>query len=193
MKLRTRPKTETEEDLVALPCKYRGVSLRSRLECRWIIWMDALGIAWEYEPRAVRVGGRPRWTDLWLPREEVWLEIKPEGVPPDEHLALALAEETGSPLLWLAGRPWPGDYTLTFFPRADLPPIKNLRWALGRRDHSEVWVCDPGAVLSLRLSPQLAGPLDWEAARALEFPLFHCETLRQAYLAATTYRFDCAP
>jgi len=34
----------------AIPTVYRGIRFRSRLEARWAVWFDALGIAWTYEP-----------------------------------------------------------------------------------------------------------------------------------------------
>lgn len=32
------------------PTKYAGITFRSRLEARWAVFFDALGISWEYEP-----------------------------------------------------------------------------------------------------------------------------------------------
>lgn len=34
----------------AIPTRYRGVTFRSRLEARWAIMFDLLGLGWEYEP-----------------------------------------------------------------------------------------------------------------------------------------------
>jgi hypothetical protein len=34
----------------AIPTVYRGIRFRSRLEARWAVWFDALGLDWTYEP-----------------------------------------------------------------------------------------------------------------------------------------------
>lgn len=187
---RRAPKPVTLTAADARPVCYGGVSMRSTLEARWACWFSHVGIRWEYERESVRVDGRPRWPDYWLPDQALWVEVKPEHTPADEHLALSIAERTGSGLLWLAGNPWPGSYRVTYFPAATLSPIRNLRWAVGRRDPSEIWLCDPGAMLSIRLSPQLTGAMTWEAAQGMEFPLFDCHSLRQSYSIASGFRFE---
>ena len=37
------------------PTKYAGILFRSRLEARWAVFFDALGISWEYEPETFLV------------------------------------------------------------------------------------------------------------------------------------------
>lgn len=37
------------------PTKYAGITFRSRLEARWAVFFDALGISWEYEPETFAV------------------------------------------------------------------------------------------------------------------------------------------
>ncbi len=61
--------TEPERDLIselsrsmglltpnALPTKYAGITFRSRLEARWAVFFDTLGIEWEYEPQGYKIG-----------------------------------------------------------------------------------------------------------------------------------------
>lgn len=38
--------------------KYKGYRFRSRLEARWAVFFDALGIDWEYEPEGYVVSGK---------------------------------------------------------------------------------------------------------------------------------------
>jgi hypothetical protein len=171
------------DTLEAIPAVYRSARMRSRLEVRWAVWMDCLSIEWHYEHAPVQVHGRPRWPDFWLPAQEVWLEVKPAGTVPDEDLALGVAEVPGSPLIWLSGSPWPGDYSLSLFHFGGVGTGTGLRWALGRRDHSQLWVCDPGAVVAIPLPPR-------EVLEEDDFPLFDCELLREAFRAASTWRFE---
>jgi len=43
------------------PTKYAGITFRSRLEARWAVFFDALGISWEYEPETFLVNNW--WSD----------------------------------------------------------------------------------------------------------------------------------
>ncbi|MDX2708092.1 hypothetical protein PV350_35395 [Streptomyces sp. PA03-6a] len=67
---------------------YAGHRFRSRLEARWAVLFDALGITWEYEPQGYLVGPnrRPYLPDFWLPREKLWVEVKGS----EEHLDVEL-------------------------------------------------------------------------------------------------------
>lgn len=70
----------------AIETRYAGCRFRSRLEARWAVTFDTLGISWDYEPQGVRVTDRlsfglepDRWAylpDFWLPDQEVWAEVK---------------------------------------------------------------------------------------------------------------------
>ena len=46
-------------DLVSpnvIPTMYKGIKFRSRLEARWAVFFDTLGIEWEYEPQGYEIG-----------------------------------------------------------------------------------------------------------------------------------------
>ena len=64
---------------------YRGVRFRSRLEARWAVFFDAAGIPWTYEPEAYEFDGERYLPDFHLPREEAYVEIKP-NLPDAEYL-----------------------------------------------------------------------------------------------------------
>ena len=51
--------------------KYKGYRFRSRLEARWAMFYDAIGVQWTYEPQPVRVDG-----EVYLPDFEVVLDGK---------------------------------------------------------------------------------------------------------------------
>lgn len=58
--------------------RYAGHRFRSRLEARWAVFFDTLGIRWEYEPEGYLVGPNrtPYLPDFWLPQEKLWVEVK---------------------------------------------------------------------------------------------------------------------
>lgn len=60
----------------AIPTVYRGTQMRSRLEARVAAMLDAVGIRWEYEPRAFTFGTVRYVPDFWLPDISTWLEAK---------------------------------------------------------------------------------------------------------------------
>lgn len=62
----------------AIETHYAGHRFRSRLEARWAVFFDSLGIKWEYEPQGYLVGPErtPYLPDFWLPDLNVWVEVK---------------------------------------------------------------------------------------------------------------------
>jgi hypothetical protein len=59
---------------------YKGYRFRSRLEARWAVFFDALGIVWEYEPEGFELSGKVRYLpDFFLAESGIYIEIKPEG------------------------------------------------------------------------------------------------------------------
>ncbi|MFJ2964253.1 hypothetical protein ACIPIC_18380 [Streptomyces collinus] len=80
--------------------RYAGHHFRSRLEARWAVLFDALGIRWEYEPQGYRVGPdrKPYLPDFWLPKERLWVEVKGAEEQLDvELLVHAALLDTGLP------------------------------------------------------------------------------------------------
>jgi hypothetical protein len=66
----------------SVPRTYAAIQFRSTLEADWACTLDALGVAWCYEPEAVRLpSGEHYRPDFWLPALEVWLEVKGPNVP----------------------------------------------------------------------------------------------------------------
>lgn len=61
-----------------IPTWYQGVCFRSRLEARWAVFFDHLGIRWLYEPQGFDIDGRAYLPDfallLW---KTLWAEVKP--------------------------------------------------------------------------------------------------------------------
>lgn len=55
---------------------YRDFKFRSRLEARWAVFFDELGIVWEYEKEGYEVEGIRYLPDFWLSELNCWIEVK---------------------------------------------------------------------------------------------------------------------
>jgi hypothetical protein len=63
----------------AIETSYKNCLFRSRLEARWAVFFDGLGIKWEYEPEGFEMSSGKRYLpDFWLPEYKVWFEVKSE-------------------------------------------------------------------------------------------------------------------
>ena len=94
----------------AIETVYNGYRFRSRLEARWAVFFDALGLEWEYEKEGFDLGGGQYYLpDFYLPQlgvcpSGVWVEIK--GQEPTEReleLASRLAAESQHEVFVLSG------------------------------------------------------------------------------------------
>lgn len=97
----------------AIETEYNGYRFRSRLEARWAVFFDTLGVPYDYEPEGFELGSGIRYLpDFWLPTWNSWVEIKPTMDVCDTeramHLLGILAENTGKFGLLLIGEVWPG-------------------------------------------------------------------------------------
>ena len=71
----------------AMETVYNGVIYRSRLETKWAIFFDVVGIKFQYEPRQFDTRDGLYLPDFYLPDFSVWVEIKPatiHGPEPEE-------------------------------------------------------------------------------------------------------------
>lgn len=108
-------------DIKPIETFYSGYRFRSRLEARWAVFFDALGIYYEYEHQGYTLpGGSAYLPDFWLPQTKNWVEIKARW--PDrgsteldrlEEFASVAAqinagecEKVPSRFLIFVGRPW---------------------------------------------------------------------------------------
>jgi len=66
--------------LRAIETQYKGYRFRSRLEARWAVFFDALGVPWRYEHQGYDLDGLWYLPDFWLPESSWHFEIK--GVYP---------------------------------------------------------------------------------------------------------------
>lgn len=95
-------------DAQPIQTRYKGYHFRSRLEARWAVFMDALGLTWEYEPQGFDLDGVWYLPDFWLPFDRLWLEVKPfletyEQSLDSHQKALLLVAHTGQRAVQLKG------------------------------------------------------------------------------------------
>ena len=64
----------------AITTKFCGYRFRSRLEARWAVFFDALGLNWTYEPEGFNLDGDWYLPDFWIEDWQAWVEIKPKLV-----------------------------------------------------------------------------------------------------------------
>lgn len=63
----------------AIQTYYNGYHFRSRLEARWAVFFDALGVKYEYEPEGFNLNGTCYLPDFFLQEFDVYVEIKPDN------------------------------------------------------------------------------------------------------------------
>lgn len=90
----------------AIETHYKGYRFRSRLEARWAVYFDALGLKWEYELEGFELPSGRYLPDFWLPQVKSWAEVKPVELSEKE---IAKAQElvllTGKDCILLVGTP----------------------------------------------------------------------------------------
>jgi hypothetical protein len=107
----------------AIETQYRGYRMRSRLEARWAVFFDSLGIQWRYESEGFNVNGRPYLPDFFLsygpggqPGWGFWVEIKPIPLTAEQaKLIDGLVKGTGHRAFAICGDPWPDSYSVSVF------------------------------------------------------------------------------
>lgn len=113
----------------AIETVYNGYRFRSRLEARWAVFFDELGLDYEYEKEGFELPMGRYLPDFWIADWLAWVEIKPERKWDSAAWlkCVALARATGYPCLLLLGSPWPDEYFILKIPPFfswEYPPIE---------------------------------------------------------------------
>lgn len=91
-------------DLKPIETRYNGYRFRSRLEARWAVFFDALGIEWEYEKEGYDLG-EAGWylPDFWLPGMDMFAEIKGQELTQGEKCKIAALAKASDRLVAILG------------------------------------------------------------------------------------------
>jgi len=119
----------------AIPTIYDGEQYRSRLEVRWKIFFETLNVQSVYEPRTFALVSGNYIPDLWLPRQQIYVEIKGHedhrnGRFDDSVRYQEMVNQTKTPLLRVKGWPDPDRYKCRLFVPTEHKHIyPGLHWA----------------------------------------------------------------
>ena len=67
-------------DIKPIETKYNGFRFRSRLEARWAVFFDMLGLKYEYEIEGFEMNRVRYLTDFYIPSLDRWFEIKAKSL-----------------------------------------------------------------------------------------------------------------
>lgn len=92
----------------AIETNYKGCRFRSRLEARWAVFFDTMGVEWHYEAEGYELPDRllvlDRATDgikylpdFWLPQLKLYAEVKGSLTPSELARTLTVAAALSSP------------------------------------------------------------------------------------------------
>ena len=71
-------------DIKAIETEYDGHRFRSRLEARWAVFFNAVGLTYEYEIEGFEMDGTRYLPDFYIPSLNRWFEIKGKPLSLDE-------------------------------------------------------------------------------------------------------------
>lgn len=81
------------EQITAIQTEYNGYLFRSRLEARWAVFFDAMGIEYEYEPEGIVLSdGSLYLPDFYLPDFKCYFEVKCKSVKGTEEEKTAMTK-----------------------------------------------------------------------------------------------------
>jgi hypothetical protein len=117
----------SEGTIAAIPTCYNGYRFRSRLEARWAVFFDRIGLGYEYEPEGFQVGNVRYLPDFRVRDLMCYVEIKPKGSTPSEKQFAFV--EAGLPLVVVCGDPWPWEYGILAPGHGHLAPFPTAQFA----------------------------------------------------------------
>ncbi len=105
---------------------YNGYRFRSRLEARWAVFFDMLGVEYLYETEGFDLNDNWYLPDFKI--SDAWIEVK--GPPPNSrelYLAeqLALHDENENRVFIVSGDIWATKHELFMFQYCSMPKLKN--------------------------------------------------------------------
>lgn len=103
----TRGKKPQKPAIKAIDTVYKGYKFRSRLEARYAVFFDALGLKFEYEKEGYEFGSIRYLPDFYFPDYKFWIETKPTDASEAEiEKAGLLAAHTDQSVYLFQEEPW---------------------------------------------------------------------------------------
>lgn len=105
----------------AIETRYNGYCFRSRLEARWAVFFNALGVVYQYEKEGYDLGdGLYYLPDFFLPESEIWVEIKGgDSTKVEQRKAEKLFYGSEHPVVIAQGEPYYGSLMVFLFDSTD--------------------------------------------------------------------------
>lgn len=104
--------------------RYAGYLFRSRLEARFAVFFEKLGVNYEYEKEGFELDMMTRYLpDFWIPEWQCFIEIKPKTENEREKYQALLIQDLWHeqkpeyPLWVVVGTPYLNDYEIWRHPR----------------------------------------------------------------------------
>ena len=87
--------------------RYKGYCFRSRLEARWAVYFEAIGLEWNHEKEGfIFDNGVCYLPDFWLPQVKMWAEVEPGDFDKEElGKVYSLVQESRFSCILLDGLP----------------------------------------------------------------------------------------
>ena len=82
------------DNLTPIETIYNGLRFRSRLEARWAVFYDTIGVDYEYEPEGYKLDGVKYLPDFWITHLKCFIEIKGIITEDSNIKASQLAEQS---------------------------------------------------------------------------------------------------
>lgn len=132
--------------LKPIDTRYKGHLFRSRLEARWAVFFDALGLSWEYEVEGYDLDGVWYLPDFKLKTpqgSDMWVEVKRSDVTEDPKFALfaeAVTKQNESRIdlvggwtrtMLVSGTPWDMVRKFDMCPRCGMFTPRYIYYDLG--------------------------------------------------------------
>ena len=122
----------------AIETNYKGYRFRSRLEARWAVFFDRLGIRWQFEPEGFDLKKHNLGyylPDFYLPDLNYWIEVKPENFSREDEAAYeklaCVAVGTNAKGLLVAGEPYLNVEMASFNNCPALDSARDKWWLVG--------------------------------------------------------------
>ena len=100
------------DEIRPIETEYNGYRFRSRLEARWAVFFDALGVDYEYEPEGFEMDDGTRYLpDFYLPNIDggVYVEVKGLMDDDDRRKMETFCKHSDTPLYVVGGIPTQDD------------------------------------------------------------------------------------